>query len=259
MRHWQPQLGVLLAPFLLGPLLPSSPRTIERRQTPGHPLHYLVSRPAGWTPTSGWPAIVIIPDAYREFDSTERAFVTTPGADGFVVVTPLVLSGGGPAQLHREDFDYDASAWARADRDGNCGFDEAGIQALLTDLAAKDHVTKVFITGWEAGGHVALAQALDHPERWAGVAVATPNYIGRCVSEPQSTHSQLALQLRIRVFHGDADASWKAGNPLFREWDEFVKEARGRGFLDLGEQTVAGPHGSLAAPVVAYFRTLAGM
>ena len=101
-----------------------------------------------------------------------------------------------------------------------------------------------------------LAQALDHPERWAAAAAATPNYIGRCVSDPPSAHAASALRLPLRIFHGSEDSSWSMGNPLYRQWAVLDGEARARGFVDVTDVAVPGPHGPLAAPIVAYFRSL---
>lgn len=219
-------------------------------------MHYLASRPSRWSPDRSWPAIVVITDAYRNFDSTAALFAATPAAERFVIVVPLVLSGGGPAQLHQDDFDYDPAAWARAGTEGNCGFDEHGLQAMIEDLRRRDHVTRLFITGWEAGGHVVLSQVLNHPERWDGAAVATPNFIGRCVNDGATPAPD--RDVPMRMFHGSADSLTDGRtNPLPHQWVVFDSLARKRGFTNLAQVEVPeGQHGPLAAAIVSYFEGL---
>lgn len=229
-------------------------RPLELRTAPGHPLRYYVSRPPRWSPDRSWPAIVVVTDAYRDFAGAESLFARTPGAEAFVIATPLVLSGGGTAQAHRDDFDYDAAAWARAGRDGNCRFDDDGLQAMLEDLRRRDHVGPVFLTGWEAGGHVVLSQVLNHPERWAGAAAATPNYQGRCTGPAAPPEDSGARHLPIRQFRGSRDT---ATGPLSGQWGRFERIARSRGFTDVATVRVpGGVHGPLATAIVSYFGSL---
>ena len=236
-----------------------APRPIEARTAPGHPMHYLVSLPAGWTAQRQWPVVVVIPDAERHFEEATREFSAVRGDRPFVLVTPLVLGGGGTAQQHMDDFDYSQDVWARIATDGNCKFDEDGLTAVLNDVRQRFHTDdKVFMTGWEAGGHVVLAQLLNHPERLRGVAVATPNYAGRCVDDSPPAHDRAMLAMPVRMFHGSLDVSGAGrGTPLNSQWMRFDAVARSRGYTDLAD--VEAPnrgHGSLSAEVMAWIATL---
>ena len=83
---------------------------VERLAETGHPMRYVASPPDDWKPDREWPVLVVITDAYRAFEETTRVFAKARGAAPFVIVTPLVLSGGGTAQQHMTDFDYDRAA-----------------------------------------------------------------------------------------------------------------------------------------------------
>ncbi len=232
---------------------------IEARTASGHPMHYLVALPAGWDAAREWPAVIVIPDAYRHFEEATREFAAARGALPFVIVTPLVLGGGGSAQQHLGDFDYAPEVWARIAADGNCKFDEDGMTAVLADVRRRYHTEdRVFLTGWEAGGHVVLAQLLNHPERLRAVAVATPNFAGRCVGDSAPPSAARTLSLPVRMFHGSLDALGAGpGTPLGSQWDRFSAVARSRGFTDLADSVAPNrPHGSLSAEVMAWFGTL---
>ncbi|TAK16102.1 MAG: hypothetical protein EPO35_05995 [Acidobacteria bacterium] len=243
-----------IAAVLLGLLSFAIWPPAEKRTPPNHPIHYLVSTPQGWTPDRVWPVLVVITDAERQFEATADVFEQARGSRPFVIVTPLVLGGGGTAQQHLTDFDYGTAAWDRAAKDGNCRFDDDGLTAVLADVRARYHTEdKAFITGWEAGGHVVLSQALNHPERYRGAVVVTPNYLGRCVTEPPAAHDASAMRLPIRDLVGTLDTL--AQGPIGGQWRTFENLARSRGFTDLQLMSLPGRgHGALAADV---FETLA--
>lgn len=221
-------------------------------------MRYLVSLPSGWSATRTWPALVVITDADREFAKATQTFAAARGRLPVVIVTPLVLSGGGSAQQHTGDFDYGADAWARAAADGNCKFDDDGLTAVIADVRQRYHTEdKVFIAGWEAGGHVVLAQVLDHSDRLRGAAVATPNFIGRCLDTGASSHTAAAA-LPVRILHGSVDTlAWSPGRPLYSQWLRFDSLARQRGFTNVKDLTAPGRgHGPLAAETFAWLATL---
>jgi len=249
-------VAVLVAPLLVGAAAHAqgAASPVVARTAVGHPMHYLISLPAGWTPDRRWPALVVIPDADRHFDEATRTFAAARGNLPFIIVTPLVLSGGGTAQQHMGDFDYDGAAWTRASRDGNCTFDEDGLTAVIADVRTRYHAEdKFFITGWEAGGHVVLSQVLDHPERWRAAAVATPNFIGRCLAGGAPTHDATTAALPVRVLHGSLDhAAWSVGQPLYSQWLRLDSLAQARGFTNVKEVVAPGrDHGPLAQEVFA--------
>lgn len=240
-------LAVAAVPIISAPQQDTP--VVEKRTAPEHPMHYFVSQPQGWTPNRVWPVLVVITDADRQFESTAGVFANARGSRPFVIVTPLVLSGGGTAQQHMTDFDYDRATWDLAAKDGNCKFDEDGLTAVLADVRRRFHTdARVFITGWEAGGHVVLSQALNNPERYRGAVAVTPNFQQRCVAEPPAAHNATATRLPIRNLVGTLDQL--AQGPIGGQWRAFESLARARGFTDLSLISVPGRgHGALAADV----------
>ena len=112
------------------------------------------------------------------------------------------------------------------------------------------------ITGWEAGGHVVLSQALNHPEQLRAADAVTPSSQGRCVDNPPARHDSDALAFPIRELVGSLDAMAARG-PIAGQWTTFESLARSRGFTDLKAISLAGRgHGALASDV---FEVLAPM
>jgi dienelactone hydrolase len=256
--RWRAGFALVLCSASLCRPAGAAAQAVEQRTAPDHPMHYFVSRPRGWIAGRQWPVVVVIPDAFREFERTAREFAGARGDRPFVVVVPMVLSSGGTAQQHAADFDYSPEAWALAGRVGNCRFDDDGLAAVLEDVRLRDGGdARVYLTGWEAGGHVVIAQLLAHPERLRGVAVVTPNYIGRCVPpEPPRVAATLA-GLPARVLHGALDPAWVSGSPLYGQWFTLDTVARALGFTNLRDSLIPGQgHGSLAADVLRYFAAL---
>jgi dienelactone hydrolase len=220
-------------------------------------MHYFVSLPAGWNRSRRWPVVVVITDAYREFAETARNFATERASRPFIIVVPLVLTGGPPAAQHVTDFDYGPAEWSYADSVGACRFDDDGLAAILRDVQQRDNGDdRVFITGWESGGHVVIAQLLEHPERLRAAVAVTPNSQGRCVSSDRRVGESWAT-MPVRIFHGADDAAWAAGQPLYTQWFRVDTATRLRGFSNVLDTTIVHQgHGSLAAHVLSY---LAGL
>jgi len=230
---------------------------VERTAT-SHPIHYFVSLPPDWNSQRVWPVLVVIPDAEREFRKTASTFAAARGSTPFVIVVPMVLGGGGTAQQHKNDFDYPDSVWTIADHAGSCDFDEAGLTAVLDDVRRLYHTdSKIFLTGWEAGGHVVIPQLLRHPERIRAVAVVTPNFLGRCVTPGAHRLTDAESQIPVRVFGGDKDPAWTSSSPLFTQSARFDSLARARGFRNVSDSLIRNRgHGALATDVIDYFATL---
>lgn len=230
---------------------------IERTAT-AHPIHYFVSLPAGWNARQTWPVIVVIPDADREFRKTADTFAAARASTPFVIVVPMILGGGGTAQQHKDSFDYSESTWSTADRVGYCSFDEDGLTAVLDDVRRLYHTeSKIFLTGWEAGGHVVVPQLFAHPERLRAVAIVTPNFLGRCVTPARRTLTIAESRIPVRVFGGDKDPAWASTSPLFIQSARFDSLARARGFTSVSDSLIrSGGHGALAGDVVGYFARL---
>jgi dienelactone hydrolase len=237
---------------------PGPPPSVSERTAATHPIHYFVSLPPGWNANRTWPLIVVIPDAEREFRKTADAFASPRGSTPFVIVVPMILGGGGTAQQHKANFDYAESTWSVADRVGYCEFDEAGLTAVLEDVRRLYHTdAKIFLTGWEAGGHVVVPQLLRHPERLRAVAIVTPNFLGRCVTPATRALTEAESRIPVRVFGGDKDPAWTSSSPLVTQSARFDSLARSRGFKSVSDSLIRnGGHGSLAADVVGYFTTL---
>jgi hypothetical protein len=227
--------GAVVLAAAARPLPAQAASSIEHRTAAAHPMQYLVSRPAGWTAGSQWPVVVIVESADRRFEQTMRAFVAARGSRPFILVTPYVLTAGGTAQQHAAEFPYDSAAWSRALRDGNCGFDDRGLAAVVADVQRLDHgEPRYFIAALEAGGHVAWAEVLHHPERIRGAALQIPNYIGRCVDGTAiSSHpSRAALPVTLLRTAG--------AHPLYDQWQRARTLAAAHGYHGLTEKPVQG-------------------
>ena len=234
------------------------PQGIVERTATAHPIHYFVSLPPGWNAQRTWPVIVVIPDAEREFRKTAAAFAAARGSAPFVIVVPMVLGGGGTAQQHKADFDYSDGVWATATRVGYCGFDEAGLTAVVDEVRRLYHTdSTIFLTGWEAGGHVVIPQLLQHPERIRAAVIVTPNFLGRCVLPAARNLTAAESRIPVRVFGGDKDPAWTSTSPLVTQSASFDSLARARGFRNVSDSLIRnGGHGALAAEVVGYFASL---
>jgi hypothetical protein len=237
---------------------PTASSGIIERTATAHPMHYFVSLPSGWNAQRTWPVIVVIPDADREFQKTAATFAAARGSTPFVIVVPMILGGGGTAQQHKDSFDYSHNAWSVADKVGYCGFDEDGLTAVLDDVLRRYHTdSKIFLTGWEAGGHVVVPQLFAHPERIRAVAIVTPNFLGRCVTPATRRLTAAESMIPVRVFGGGSDPAWTSPSPLVVQSAHFDSLARARGFRSVSDSVVANRgHGSLAGDVVGYFATL---
>jgi hypothetical protein len=208
--------------------------SVEHRTAAGHPMQYLVSRPAGWTADRRWPLVVIVESAERAFGKTMQAFVAARGSQPFILVTPYVLTAGGTAQQHRPEFPYDSAAWTRAARDGSCGFDEQGLSAVIADVQRRDRgEPRYFIAGLEAGGHVVFADVFHHPGRIRAAAVQIPNYIGRCVDGTAISADSSRATLPVTLLRA------AGAHVLYTQWQRARTLAESHGYRGFTEQPVA--------------------
>lgn len=196
---------------------------IELRTAAGHPMKYWLGRPAGMRPGERLPILVVITDARREFEAAASAFLAAEdslvgkAAARYLIVVPATLTSGGTAQSVQQAYPYDAAAWARAAKDGNCTFDDEGLAAVLADVrrTAPADTGRACLTGLEAAGHVVFAQAFRHPERWRAVIVVAPNWQGRCMDASAWSTGASRARLPILIVHGDRDSLW-ASSPCPR-------------------------------------------
>jgi len=247
---------LLAATAVLG--IQASAPQVQLKTASAHPMQYYLSLPDGWSPNRKWPTLVVIEGANRDFQQTAQAFVTERKSRPFIIVVPLVLTAGGSAQQHKTDFPYSDSVWSAATQEGNCRFDEDGISAVLADVrrlySAED---RDFLTGWEAGGHVVWAQVLQHPERWRGVAIVSPNFQARCVDDQRISSDTTRSTLSVTVLHGDSTAGWGPGQFLPTQFERARSLAAAHGFAQPREIAVAPyHHGPLAHEVLQLFSAL---
>jgi len=231
-------LALVLAAVPAAPqATPKAAPRIELRTAAGHPMKYWLGLPASLRPGDRLPLLVVITDARREFESTARAYLaaedSVPGHSGkFLIVVPVTLTSGGTAQNVRQAYPYDAAAWARAAKDGNCAFDDDGLAAVLADVrrAAPTDTVLPDLTGLEAAGHVVLAQAFRHPERWRAVIAIAPNWQDRCMDASAWSTDGARARLRVLLLHGGHDSLWSS-SPMPTQAAQAATEARAHGFL----------------------------
>ncbi|HJW32530.1 MAG TPA: hypothetical protein VJ505_04105 [Holophagaceae bacterium] len=253
--------GMLLV--MAGTTLSALPQSWNRVRTAlRHPMQYCVALPTGWCPQRTWPVVVVIPDAGRDFQANLAAFVKARGDRPFILVAPFVVTSGGSSYRDNPNFQYEVAVWREVDRVGDFAFDEAGLDAVLEDVRARyQGQEKPFLTGWEAGGHTVWALLFRHPERWAGVAPVSTNYLGRWVGPEDWAAAPQCAQVPVRVFF----CGFLTGQEHFareawlRQTQEAIKQARAHGFgpipLDVLPRQ---PHGPQAEAVLAWFQSLAG-
>lgn len=214
----------------------------------GHPMQYYLSLPEGWKAGRTWPVVVVIESANRDFEATAHLFEKARGSMPCILVTPLVLTNGGPRIRDVPSYKYGAATWSVIDRDGPWKFDQDGVASVLADVhRLYGGGSKAFITGWEAGGHTLFALAFNHPSEFLAAAPVCPNYAERWISLALSTRADIPL----RCFVGANDDLW---NRFSIQWERAREEARRRGFKDLSTQRVAGKgHEPLADSVLRWF------
>ena len=233
---------------------------IERRTTALHPMRYLVSRPLGWKVGESYPVVVAITDGDREFEKAVRAFMAARGTRPWVIVVPEVLTAGPEwsRSSQRTRFDYDRFALRRIRNGTACGFDAAGMTALIADVKRLDSPAgRFYLTGWEAGGHVIWAQYFRHPQTWAAIAAISPNYVGRCMEDRKFAAPPADSGPPVRLFYGAQDSGGVPGGILYAQWITVKRIADRQGLAHLSEKSVpARPRGPMPLEVLAWFDSL---
>lgn len=242
-----------LVAALLGLSLPARAATVEHRTAPSHAMQYDVARPSGWKAGASYPIVVVIPDASRAFRENLEAFVAARNDAPVLLVAPYVITSGGPSVPH-EVFPYAEATWREIERRGAFTFDEEGLAAVLADVHVRDGgADRVFLTGWEAGGHTVWALALRHPGWFRAVAPVSPNYLGRWPGPAPTEASRPVVRvLFCGVLAGDRE---KFRQILLRQTRTAIEAARARGFDAIPiEEQPGRPHGPLADVVLSFFR-----
>jgi dienelactone hydrolase len=216
-----------------------------------HPMKYLLTLPEEGARSSSSMRprafVIAIDGAGRNFRGYHAAFVRARRSLPFAVVTPFVLSNGG--RPNRSDYPYTTDVWSSASSDPLI-FDVSGVAAIIRDLQERfGEALPVFLTGFSAGGHLAWLVLLTHPEWLAGVALSSPNFLGRGLSENQSDASVRAVP--VRGFYGAMD---KRLMVLQHQWTLGRTMARQRGFRTLTRTIVRGAgHSPFSREVLSYF------
>jgi poly(3-hydroxybutyrate) depolymerase len=143
---------------------------------------YLVRPSSEQAPSSpSSPVLIVLHDAGQSpeqaqiatrwwFDDvSQRKFAVLVYANG----APILTQTGGPS-LHVGIWQTDAAAHPAVD-------DFAYLQGIVRDLRAKRGLAQgeVFLAGYGSGAVMALAAALQHPDRYAGVAAFLPTRLPR--------------------------------------------------------------------------------
>jgi poly(3-hydroxybutyrate) depolymerase len=236
----------------------STGRTVELKTCTDHPMQYFVSLPEGWSRGKSWPVVIVVESADREFAKTAEEFEKERSGTPFIIATPLVVTNGGANVRNVPTYHYAESVWSRIEAEGPWTFDRDGIAAMIKDIGHQyGGEDKVFMTGFEAGGHTVWAETFQRPEMLRAVALVCPNFLGRHMNEGLFSQSPARATLPIKVFFGSEDALAQTGQPIRGQWDVAAKAARDHGFEDVTYQSVAGKgHDHLAAEVLLYFHSL---
>ena len=222
----------------------------------GHVMKYAISLPAGWTRDRAWPVVVVVPDATRDFAGNLAEFATKGASTPFIFVAPhVVTSGGSHGYRSAPGYRYTEAEWGEVDRLGEFRFDEEGVAAVVADVHSRFNGNeRVYLTGWEAGGHTLWALVLRHPERYRAVAPVSTNYLGRWLDLADLGPSA-AAKPQVRVFFCGSNCGEQGlRQALLTQTRAAISAARARGFDDIPIDVREGaPHGPLAVDVLAWF------
>lgn len=249
----------IAAALVLGASLDVSLQTEKRELTLktaiDHPMEYYLSLPVGWHKGGTYPVVLIIESANREFQANAMEFVKASPSLPYVLVAPVVLTGGGSNIRPVPTYHYSGKTWKLIDTKGPWKFDVDGIRSILAEVRALYGGEKqVFATGWEAGCHTLWALLFEHSDWFRAVAMVCPNYLGRWLLPP---HQAENTQVPIRILAGKNDDAWAPGRPLFDQTENALVEAGKRGFKNIAKEIVPGEgHNCLAHAVIRYFETV---
>lgn len=235
---------------------PAEAATVLKTATT-HPMKYHLSLPAGWAAGKTWPVAVVVPDASRDFEGNLAAFEKARGALPFILVAPHVVTSGGANYRRADTYRYSDADWRKVAEAGDWRFDDEGIVAVLADVRREyGGEDKVFLTGWEAGGHTVWAWTFRHPDRLRAAALVTPNWKGRWMTEADWSRSPARAGLPVKVLVCDRSMTEhpEAWDAWIGQSKEAIDAARAHGFANLSLENLPGrPHGPLAGDVMAFF------
>ena len=215
----------------------------------GHPMEYYLSLPEGWSAGKTWPVVVVIESANREFRDTAEVFRRARKNLPFILLSPLVVTNGGPGVRSVPSYHYADAVWNEIERAGAFRFDSEGMQAMIAgvhNLFGGEQ--KYFLTGWEAGGHTVWATVFQHPEDLRAAAPVSPNYAGRWMSPAAFSSAPARVNLPVKIFLADG-----LPGPLLSQIAEARKTAEAQGYRNVSVSSAGKPHGPLAEEALEYF------
>lgn len=234
------------------------PTALQLKTVSGQTMKYYLSLPQDWAAGKEWPTVVVIDSANRQFRPNAQLFVEARKKQPFILVAPLVVSNGGPNYRQAPGYRYSATDWEKIEQLGLHRFDREGIAAVIQEVK-KSHggSEKVFLTGWEAGGHTVWAQVFRQPEILRGVALSGPNFAGRGLDDGGFSESPARTDLPVRVFVGTSGTPWGEGRPLSAQWERARQLAADHGYRNVSLTLVEGKrHGPLPDEVLEFFASL---
>jgi len=228
-------------------------RAQELKTASSHPMQYYLSLPDGWNAGKKWPVVVAIESANRDFQGNAAEFARARGKMPVIIVTPMVVTGGGAGFRSVPAYKYADAVWNEIDRVGAFHFDDTGIAAVMSDVQRLyGGEERYFLTGWEAGGHTVWAMLFRHPERLRAVAPVSTNYLGRWMTPENFSSSPARAQLPIRVIQ----SSQLAAPFLAQQTADAIELAKSHGFGNVSIVKVDKPHGPMADEVMQFFASV---
>lgn len=234
----------------------AAPAGVPRTATT-HPMKYALSLPEGWSGERSWPVVVVIPDASRDFEGNLAAFEKARGALPYILVAPHVVTSGGAGYRRSDTYRYSDADWRAVSAAGDFRFDDEGIAAVLADVRRdRGGEERVFLTGWEAGGHTVWALLFRHPERFRAVAPVSTNYQGRWLDDAAFSTSDARGTVPVKVLFCERSSApgWSF---LMAQSRNAIAAGAAHGFTNLSLASVPGrAHGPLADEVLAFFESV---
>ncbi len=220
-----------------------------------HAMQYWLSLPEGWRASRKWPIVITISGGRKNFQETEEIYVKARKQLPFILVSPAILSNGGSDFRHMAEYNYASSVWDDVEKNGFCGFDLAGIDAVIADVRAQYHGDQVYFTGHSAGGHLTWMMVLLRPDRIAAAAPSAGNFTNRCIDDASKISTSAArTRLPVREFIGEVDEH-RSG--LEDQFQKAKALAAAHGYQNISFEVVKGEHHvPLAEPVLRWFYTL---
>ncbi len=163
-------------------------------QASEHPIRYYVSLPRPRADVSSAAAqpkavVISIDGSDRDFWGYHAMFVRARRDLPFALVTPFVVSNGGPP--HRSDYEYSADVFNAAIADP-LAFDVSGLSAIIRDLRGRlGSGLPIYLTGFSAGGHLTwlflrLIQTCWPERPWRVPTSPAAGCLGRSLSHPRT-------------------------------------------------------------------------